>query len=198
MLPSTRLWHVTHSESLSDQRCPNGSETRNMVRSRITLLSTDLRLVFVWIFAWDKEFATNFNEIREYYLLAMKTWARIKWLSLLLEYKSFLYLPWHHKLKQTVNVNLGSPGPKNTCHSCHFLHTEIQSTQVQSEQNHFRSSNGLIYQVLQMGLHQIKHFFYYLSGVMYHVQCTTQWYFLTWQNILSSTSVIWPWVTWRQ
>ena len=43
-----------------------------MVRSRITLLSTDLRLVFVWIFAWDKEFATNFNEIREYYLLAMK------------------------------------------------------------------------------------------------------------------------------
>ena len=84
---------MTHSESLSDQRCPNGSETRNTERSRITLLSIDLRLVFVWIFAWDKEFATNFNEFLEYFLLALKTWARIWWLSLLSEYKSFLYLP---------------------------------------------------------------------------------------------------------
>ena len=157
MLPSTRHWHVTHSESLSDQRCPNGLETRNTVRSRITLLSIDLRLVFVWIFAWDEGICQKIKWNSWILFTGHETWARIWWLSLLSGYKSFSYLPWHHKLKQTVNVNLGSPGPKNTCHSCHV--TEIQSTQVQSEQNHFSSSNGLIYQVLQMGLHQIKHFF---------------------------------------
>ena len=108
---------MTIPVSLSDQRCPNGSETghatRATRRSRITLLSIDQRLVFVWIFAWDKEFIANFTELLEYFLLAIKLGPAFTGIHCSQNISQFYFFHdiINYKLLLTVNVNFRSPGP---------------------------------------------------------------------------------------